>query len=286
MAKRKKPGKAPKAAATGQILPATQVQLLDDLRSLTRQAREGVAQAVNSALVLLYWEIGHRIRTEVLKDQRAGYGEEIFSTLSKKLTTEFGSEPKRTEKVPGSDITIPIIRNIRSWHHSSAVLLTHCQTRTTQGPVAERHRAPYPASGHDRPSPARRSSGSSQGWSISDANRRPCGVSPYSPKLSASVLPHGMSWAAYQGFGPDHLALDRQGDTCRQPAPLVSIQLGNCFECIADVGLCFLQGIAFGKQFRQNRGSDCVATFWLGSEHQGNAVHHASYLQQKIASPN
>ena len=46
-------------------------ELLEDLRGLIQSARAGVAQAVNSALVILYWEVGHRIRTEILKS-RAG----------------------------------------------------------------------------------------------------------------------------------------------------------------------------------------------------------------------
>jgi len=71
-------------------LAETPVRLLDDLRSLIRQTREGVAQAVNSALVLLHWQVGHRIRTEILNKTRAGYGEEILSTLSKELTADFG----------------------------------------------------------------------------------------------------------------------------------------------------------------------------------------------------
>ncbi len=49
---------------------ATPAALLDDVRSLIRQAREATAQAVNSALVLLYWQIGQRIRTEVLNSRR------------------------------------------------------------------------------------------------------------------------------------------------------------------------------------------------------------------------
>ena len=66
-------------------------QLLDDVRALIRQTREGVAQAVNSALALLYWHVGRRIRTEVLKDERAEYGEQIVATLSRELTAEYGT---------------------------------------------------------------------------------------------------------------------------------------------------------------------------------------------------
>lgn len=65
--------------------------LIDELRSLIQQTRSGVAQTVNSALVQLYWQIGTRIRTEVLKNERADYGKQIVQTLSAQLTQEFGS---------------------------------------------------------------------------------------------------------------------------------------------------------------------------------------------------
>ena len=45
--------------------------LLADVRNLIDQAREATARAVNSALVLLYWSIGDRIRREILKEKRA-----------------------------------------------------------------------------------------------------------------------------------------------------------------------------------------------------------------------
>lgn len=87
MAKRKRTERAsaiqPHLAAPG--------QLLEDLRSLIREARGSIAQAVNSALVLLYWQVGHRIRTDILQHRRAAYGKEILSTLSKELAAEFGN---------------------------------------------------------------------------------------------------------------------------------------------------------------------------------------------------
>ncbi|MEW5799420.1 MAG: PDDEXK nuclease domain-containing protein [Bacteroidota bacterium] len=65
--------------------------LLGDIRSLIQQAREHVAVAVNSATVLLYWQIGKRIREDVLKNEKAEYGKQIFYALSRKLTEEFGN---------------------------------------------------------------------------------------------------------------------------------------------------------------------------------------------------
>ncbi len=46
--------------------------------------------AVNIELTALYWRIGKRIRTEVLRTERAAYGEKIVATLSRQLVAEFG----------------------------------------------------------------------------------------------------------------------------------------------------------------------------------------------------
>ena len=46
--------------------------------------------AVNSAITLLYWQIVKRINEEVLKNQRAEYGEKIMQSLSAQLTEEYG----------------------------------------------------------------------------------------------------------------------------------------------------------------------------------------------------
>ncbi len=91
MPKRKLSRQSLVPAARGSRRLSTPASLLDDVRDLIQQARAATAQAVNAALVLLYWQIGQRIRVEVLKEKRAEYGEQILSTLSKELTAEFGS---------------------------------------------------------------------------------------------------------------------------------------------------------------------------------------------------
>ena len=65
--------------------------LLKDLRELIAEARQDVARQVNSALVLLYWRMGKRIRQDILKEKRAEYGEQIVATLSRQLVIEFGN---------------------------------------------------------------------------------------------------------------------------------------------------------------------------------------------------
>jgi hypothetical protein len=64
--------------------------LLSELRSLIETTREQTSRTVNSALVGMYWQIGKRIREDVLKNERAAYGKEIVATLSQQLTEEFG----------------------------------------------------------------------------------------------------------------------------------------------------------------------------------------------------
>jgi predicted nuclease of restriction endonuclease-like (RecB) superfamily len=64
--------------------------LFQDLRSLIIEARQDVSRQVNSALVMLYWRVGQRIRKDILKERRAEYGEEIVPTVSAQLVPEFG----------------------------------------------------------------------------------------------------------------------------------------------------------------------------------------------------
>jgi hypothetical protein len=130
MAKRKNASTALVPAARKSSSLAAPEPLLDDVRNLIRQAREVTAQAANSALVFLYWQIGQRIRTEVLKARRAGYGEEICSTLSNELASEFGtgfSRPNLTRMIrfaevfPEREIVATLSRQL-SWSHFVAII--------------------------------------------------------------------------------------------------------------------------------------------------------------------
>lgn len=65
--------------------------LLSEFRGLIETARQRSAQALSAELVLLYWRIGARLRTETLGGERAPYGEAIVSTLSRQLAAEYGA---------------------------------------------------------------------------------------------------------------------------------------------------------------------------------------------------
>jgi predicted nuclease of restriction endonuclease-like (RecB) superfamily len=90
---RKQPKTNPRLPAKRSKNPGTAdaAPLLADLQLLIRDAREQVARAVNSALVHVYWQVGHRIRTEILKEERADYGEFVVTLLAKELAAEFGT---------------------------------------------------------------------------------------------------------------------------------------------------------------------------------------------------
>ena len=82
----KRPAKKP-ALPAGASKPEA---LAADIRQLIEVARQQVAQAVNAGLTTLYWQIGTRIRQDILKTKRAEYGAEIVATLGRQLEAEFG----------------------------------------------------------------------------------------------------------------------------------------------------------------------------------------------------
>lgn len=71
-------------------MPAAPAALVSDIRQLIESSRRELARVVNSALTLLYWQIGLRIHEEVLRGERAEYGEQVISTLARQLETDFG----------------------------------------------------------------------------------------------------------------------------------------------------------------------------------------------------
>lgn len=65
-------------------------ELVGDIHGLIVEARAGLACTVNAALTMLYWRIGQRIRLEILKEERAEYGERIVVSLARQLEIQHG----------------------------------------------------------------------------------------------------------------------------------------------------------------------------------------------------
>jgi predicted nuclease of restriction endonuclease-like (RecB) superfamily len=65
-------------------------EFVSEIKTLIEQSQQQTAVAVNATITMLYWQVGNRINTEILKTQRAEYGKQIVYSLSVQLTAEYG----------------------------------------------------------------------------------------------------------------------------------------------------------------------------------------------------
>lgn len=72
------------------IVPLSE-HLFQDACAIIEQARALAFKAINDTLIKRNWLLGMRIQHEVLKEQRAEYGEQVIKNLAKDLTEIFGS---------------------------------------------------------------------------------------------------------------------------------------------------------------------------------------------------
>jgi predicted nuclease of restriction endonuclease-like (RecB) superfamily len=99
--------------------------LLQDIRGLIEEARSAVAVTVNAGLTMLHWQIGRRIRQEVLQETRAEYGAQIVATVSRQLRQEFGTRFSEKslrrmmqfyEVFPEEEKVFPLLKQL-TWSH-------------------------------------------------------------------------------------------------------------------------------------------------------------------------
>ncbi len=104
--------------------------LFGEIKTLIQSAKQRAAVAVNAELTLLYWQVGQRINTEVLKGERADYGKQIITELAKNLTVTFGRgwSSKQihhclrfAETFPNPEIVSAVRRQL-SWTHIKALI--------------------------------------------------------------------------------------------------------------------------------------------------------------------
>lgn len=65
-------------------------ELFSDTCNIIEQSQASAYRSVNEILVKRNWLLGKRIQQEVLKEQRAEYGEEVVVNLAKALTDRYG----------------------------------------------------------------------------------------------------------------------------------------------------------------------------------------------------
>lgn len=104
--------------------------LLEDIRHMIETTRSAVANAFNAGLTMLYWNIGKRVHEEILKGERAEYGQEIIDSLGRELAAEYGNgfsvkNLRRmiqfAELFPEEEIVLSLIRQL-SWTHIQALI--------------------------------------------------------------------------------------------------------------------------------------------------------------------
>lgn len=81
-------------------------------------------------MTLVFWQVGQKINTHILQNQRAGYGKETVTKLSNKLTTQFGRSfteknlrrmVQFAEQFTDFEIVVSLSRQL-SWTHIIAIL--------------------------------------------------------------------------------------------------------------------------------------------------------------------
>jgi len=101
-----------------------------EIKELIEKSRQKAAVAVNSAMSMLYWQVGKRINEEILQNQRAGYGMEIVATLSRQLEWEYGKGwgekqlrqcMKFAQVFPEKEIVYTLCREL-SWSHFRVIM--------------------------------------------------------------------------------------------------------------------------------------------------------------------
>jgi predicted nuclease of restriction endonuclease-like (RecB) superfamily len=111
-------------------MPPGSRSLLRDVRELILGARSQVAQTVDASLTMLYWQVGSRIRSAILGEKRAKYGEKVVTAIAARLEVEFGrgfgeKNLRRmiqfAEKFPDEQIVAALLRQL-GWTHFTLLL--------------------------------------------------------------------------------------------------------------------------------------------------------------------
>lgn len=104
--------------------------LFKDVQTLIDESRHRVAVSVNAELSMLYWNIGKRIKTDILRNKRAEYGQQVLLKLSLALTQKYGkgwSEKqlqhclRAAETFPDEEIFSTLRRQL-SWTHIKTMM--------------------------------------------------------------------------------------------------------------------------------------------------------------------
>ena len=111
-------------------LSISENDLVIELSQLIEQSKQQVAVQANSAVTILFWQVGNRINQDILQNKRAEYGKQIVPTLSTQLENKYGRnfEVKNlrrmmqfAEQFTDFQIVVTLSRQL-SWSHYLAIL--------------------------------------------------------------------------------------------------------------------------------------------------------------------
>lgn len=106
-------------------LSISENDLFIELSELIEQSKRQVAVQANSAVTVLFWQIGSRINQDILQNRRAEYGKQIVPTLSAQLENKYGRNfteknvrrmLRFAEQFTDFQIVVPLSRKL-SWSH-------------------------------------------------------------------------------------------------------------------------------------------------------------------------
>jgi predicted nuclease of restriction endonuclease-like (RecB) superfamily len=101
------------------------LDIVQEISSLIEESKQHVIRTANSALTLLFWQVGKRVNDEILKNDRAQYGKQIIATVSAQLELKYGrnfAEKNLRRMIQFSiefsdfEIVVPLARQL-TWSH-------------------------------------------------------------------------------------------------------------------------------------------------------------------------
>ncbi len=100
-------------------------KLFSEVRKIVEQSKTHISTTINSTISATYWQIGKKIKSELLNNKRAEYGKHIIANLSSELTKEYGKGWSKqhlqhclrfAETFPDYEIVSTLWREL-SWSH-------------------------------------------------------------------------------------------------------------------------------------------------------------------------
>jgi predicted nuclease of restriction endonuclease-like (RecB) superfamily len=119
-----------KKQASSKPEPLLPVQLFEELSQLIEHSRQQVVSQANSALTIVFWQVGRRINEEVLENQRAEYGKQIVPTVSAQLEEKYGRNfteknvrrmMQFAQEFPDASIVVTLSRQL-TWSHFLVII--------------------------------------------------------------------------------------------------------------------------------------------------------------------